>query len=289
MRSNSWEQIKYFLAVARNGSLTAAASELRTTPSTVGRHIDDLEIDLAVSLFTRDPSGYTLTVVGQRLLEHAENVSKSAAGFLEEAKKADGVASGRVRLAASENLANFLIVPALPGFFDRHPGISIDLLTGMSTLNVSRQEAEVAIRNQRPEAGNVIIKKLGIQAQAFYRAKGPQVEDTTIKWASVRDEFFIPSQLNDLTQEAPSKLFTTSLYSQVVAARAGIGKAMLPCIIGDVEPLLERIGAPVASFGQELWLVYHKDLSSSPRIRAVVEFIEELVLQNKSLLEGAKS
>lgn len=286
MRSENWEQIRYFLAVANKGSLTGAASELRTTPSTVSRHIDDLELDLGVSLFTRDRSGYTLTVAGQRLLVHAENISRGTRAFFEEATTADGVVSGRVRLAASENFANFLIVPALPAFFERHPEISIDLLTGMSTLNVSKQEAEVAIRNQRPEAGNVVIKKLGIQAQAFYRAKSCKAADTTIKWATARDDFFIPSQLNEITQDHSAKLFTTSLYSQVVAARAGIGQAMLPCLIGDADPLLERVGDPVSSLQQELWLVYHQDLSKSQRIRAVVDFIEKLVLRNKALLEG---
>lgn len=286
MRSENWEQIRYFLAVASKGSLTGAASELRTTPSTVSRHIDDLELGLGVSLFTRDRSGYTLTVAGQRLLVHAEDVSRGTRAFFEAATGADGVVSGLVRLAASENFANFLIIPALPDFFEKHPEISIDLLTGMSTLNVSRQEAEVAIRNQRPEAGNVVIRKLGVQSQAFYRAKERKAVDTTIKWATIRDDFFIPSQLNELTQEHPAKLFTTSLYSQVVAVRAGIGQAMLPCLIGDVDPLLERVGDPVASLQQELWLVYHQDLAKSRRIRAVVDFIEELVAENKSLLEG---
>lgn len=109
-----------------------------------------------------------------------------------------------------------------------------------------------------------------------------------VNWVSDRDEFSIPAALKRGEAAKNSQLFTSSLYSQVVAARHGIGTAILPCFIGDVEPGLVRDGAVLDELQQDLWIVYHVNLSGSVRVRATLDFLSNLVAANRELIEGRR-
>ncbi|WP_417476084.1 LysR family transcriptional regulator [Leisingera sp.] len=286
MRKENWDQIRYFLTVAETGGLTAASVELKTSPSTISRHIEDLESAIGLVLFTRDRSGYQLTGAGKRLFEHAKNVSADAQAFFDSASSADGRARGAVRIATTENFANYILIPQLGPFLQHNPDLSIELLTGMTTINVSRQEAEIAIRNARPDAGNVVIKRLGIQAFCRYRSIDATVDDRTVGWVSERQGFPVPGAIARSDGDTQTQLFTSSLYSQVVAARASIGAAVLPCFVGDMDPSLVRDSDLLEDLQQDIWLVYHADLSHSIRVRTTLEFLSNLVAENRDLIEG---
>jgi DNA-binding transcriptional LysR family regulator len=291
-----WDDLRFFLAVARLGGLTGASEHLRVSPSTVGRRLSQLEQTLGSTLFAHHQTGYLLTDDGKALFAHAERVEDAVLELERVAMGRDLEAHGVVRLATAENIANFVIIPALPAFMARYPGIILELVTGIGSVNLAKHEADLALRLKRPEQGNVNIKRLGAQHFGLYasrdylaafRATGKSfAEIDLITWA---DGFaFLPMTgwVNDLLDGRGPRLRTSSLFAQVVAVREGLGAAVLPCFIADGDPVFERIEVSGDPVTQDLWLVIHRDLAASSRVRAVATFIEELISSQRKRFEG---
>lgn len=293
----NWDDLKFFLAIARTGSLTAASDVLKSSPATVSRRLDQLEHALGIKLFSRHQTGYALTDEGAAMMDRAE-AAEHAMTRIERAAIGRTIdATGHVRLATAENIANHIIIPALPEFHALHPNITLEIHTGITSLNLTRREADIALRLARPTQGHVAVKKVGVQGYALYGSKdyiaslpGEGAKCTKqaryIGWA---EEFSTLPMRNWLGAVAPSRppiLITHSLYAQVVAARAGLGLAILPCFLGDPDPDLEKIPSSVDEQTQEIWLVTHQDLRSSRRVSAVGDFLTNLIQRNSALFSG---
>lgn len=162
-----WDDVRVFLAVARAGSLSAAASELGLGVATVSRRISRLEQALAVALFSRHQNGYRLTNDGTGLLVRAEG-AESAMNSLVAAGEAAGQVAGRVRLATAEYLAADILLPALPRLLQCYPSLSVDIVTDVSLANLHRRDADLAVRMVRPEHGNLRIRRLGTLGYGLY-------------------------------------------------------------------------------------------------------------------------
>lgn len=282
-----WDDLRYFLAVARGGSLTEAAGRLRASPSTIARRIAGLEETLGLRLFTRHQTGYALTDEGERLLAKADAVEDSVLDLRNEMAGRDAAPRGRVRLATTENHANYIIIPHLPEFRAAYPGITIELVTGARMVSLTKREADMALRVDRPSQGNLTARKLGEFAFTLYGAPGYDGEDH-IAW----DDSFADLDIAQwLARHFPGRepaLVTTSLAGQLVAARAGLGLALLPCFMGDPDPGLVRRLPPGQGMSHDLWLVVHSDLRHAARIRAVTDFLAGLVNGCDGLLRGTE-
>lgn len=283
-----------FLAIARTGTLTSAAKQLGTGIATVSRKIERLERALGVPLFARHQSGYKLTDEGEALLPRAEALEEAAQRFrMNAALEAEAI--GHVRLATAENLANDIIIPSLVDLLRSHPGLTVEVLTDISTSNLHRRDADLAVRMVRPERGNLTVKKIGTLGYGLYGSKEylegrPETDlnsvspDRYIGW-SERQQMLPAAQWLErkLRGDAPT-IMTSSLLGQVAAAKAGLGLAILPHFLAlgaNLEPVARDIG-----LDQAIWLVVHSDLVSSHRVKIVADHMAAVIAQNDVRLSG---
>jgi len=274
--SFDWNELKFFLAVARGGSLSGAAAILGTSASTVSRHVDALERRTGRTLFMRQQSGYMLTDDGSELLEQAEQVGHAMAAAEHGARRlGQDQVSGAVRLATTEMLALHLVVPQLPALRKQHPALRVELNIGMSAVNLSRREADLALRMARPDdSADLIAKRIGKIDFGLYRAAGSQHnDDDYVGWDGAWDGLPMAAALRACFNGQPPVLACNSLPAQIAAVRAGIGAGMLPCFVGERDSALQRMQHPAAPVSRDLWLVYHRDLKASLRVRAMADFL----------------
>ncbi|NAO95313.1 LysR family transcriptional regulator [Halomonas sp. MG34] len=290
-----WDDTRSFLAVARHGTLSGAAAELQLGIATLSRRIERLEKALKLPLFVRQQSGYQLTEEGAGLIEKAEALEAAAAAFSSGGALATQL-SGRVRLATAENLATSLILPALPQFYAQYPGITLELVTDITTVNLHRRDADLALRMVKPERGNVTLRRLGslgfgLYASPSYVAQrevhhdaGDYDSDAFITWGETHAHLPAAQWVERVLQGQEPALTTTSLATQLAAAKAGLGIAVLPHFLA-LEAGLVCVAADIG-VDQPIYLVIQTDLTQSGRTRAVADFLAELVASNRKRLSG---
>lgn len=299
---DDWNDARLVLAVARTGSLTAAAKALRVDHSTVFRRLAALEARLGLPLFERGPGGaYQPTTAGVRTALAAERMDDEALGLARDLAGQDRRLTGRLRVTCSETLAYRLLTRHIARFRTEHPGIVVELAVDSRVLNLSRREADVALRVARPREGDLWGRKLADVAWTAYGAAGylPGVPPLTspadlghhplIGWEEGTAGVNAAEWLAQVTPGAAVVYRTNSLVNQFVAARAGIGVAVLPCYLGDTEPGLARAlpGGPVPALARELWIVTHQDLRRTARVRAFFDAITEGIGADRMLIEGS--
>ena len=291
MRRLMWDNVKCFLITARAGSLTLAANQLKLSPATLSRRLSNLELELGRMLFSRTPTGYVLTQEGEMFLKACGSIETAFAG-LDAAFKEDGKEpSGHVRIAVSENIANFVLLPALDVFVKKYPLIELEFLTGVMTLPLHSREADLALRVSMPKKGAFKVRKVGTLCHALYLSatvdnNGLSGDLGIIGWS---EEFMeTPIARAATTHErwrSPSLKFS-SLQGQVEAARRGFGYAYLPCLVGDRYDDLVRIAGPEGYLRQDIHLIMHDDNIETPRFRTVSDFLIETMAQAEPLLNG---
>lgn len=290
-----WDDIRAFLAVARARTLSGAAASMGLGLATVSRRIERLENAVGQPLFLRQQSGYRLTEDGTALLERAEEM-EAAALSLPSGLRQQASVSGVVRLATAENLATGLILPELPHLRATYPQLTLEIVTDVSTVNLHRRDADIALRMVKPERGNVTLQRLGTLGYGLYGAPNYISERKQEKDASAFDDDDFVSWSDPfvglsaarwierrLKGRAPA-VTTTSLATQITACASGLGLAVLPHFLAQSRGLicLERdIGVD-----QPIWLVTQSDLAQSNRTRAVADFLRDLVKKHAAELSG---
>ncbi|WP_085920352.1 LysR family transcriptional regulator [Halomonas sp. CSM-2] len=290
-----WDDTRIFLAVARHGTLSGAAAELNLGIATLSRRIERLENALKLPLFVRHQSGYQLTEEGAGLIEKAEALEAAAAAFSSGVSNTAQL-SGRVRLATAENLATALILPALPQFHAQYPGITLELVTDITTVNLHRRDADLALRMVKPERGNVTLRRLGMLGFGLYASPGYTAQrkahddagdydtDAFITWGDTQAHLPAAQWVERMLRGREPALTTTSLATQLAAAKAGLGIAVLPHFLA-LEAELVCLESDIG-VDQPIYLVIQTDLTQSARIRAVADFLAELVASNRERLSG---
>lgn len=290
-----WDDTRAFLAVARRGTLSGAASELSLGIATLSRRIERLEKALKLPLFVRQQSGYQLTEEGADLVGKAEALEAAALAFSSGAS-AQAQVTGKVRLATAENLATGLILPALPEFYRAHPGLTIELVTDITTVNLHRRDADLAVRMVKPERGNVTLRRLGTLGYGLYSSSGYVAQretdpnlgdydtDAFVTWTEMQSHLPAAQWVERILQGREPVLTTTSLSAQVVAAKAGLGLAVLPHFVARDSGLICL--ASDIGVDQPIYLVIQSDLAQSRRVRAVADFLADLVIRNHTRLSG---
>jgi DNA-binding transcriptional LysR family regulator len=295
MENNSvvWDDVRVFLAVARSGSLSAAAEALSLGIATVSRRIERLEAALGQPLFLRHHTGYRLTEDGSALVERAEAM-EAVARSLDAALPGPPEVSGTVRLATAENLATALILPALPRLRLAHPRLVLDITTDIATVNLHRRDADIALRMVKPDRGHVSLQRLGTLGYGLYaslayleRRGAGSVDlerDEIIAWADSHGHLPAAQWIErGLRGRAPA-VIATSLTVQVAACASGLGLAVLPHLLATPRGLVCLDGD--LGIDQAIWLVTQSDLVSSRRVQVVADFLREIVDAARDLLEG---
>ncbi|MDM0037630.1 LysR family transcriptional regulator [Variovorax sp. J22G21] len=279
--------MRFFLAVARDGSLSGAARTLRVEHSTVARRVAALEASLGVRLFDRLPRSWTLTSEGEALIAPAERLEHEALAFSRAATSATSL-QGTVRISAPPAFASHFLVPQLASRIDRWKGIDLDLVGEVRTANLHRGEADLSLRFMRPGEPGLAARKLGELGFRLYAAPTwPERAHADWRFLGYGDPLSdVPHQqlLARMAGERPFVLRSNDLAAVHQACRAGMGLAMLPSFLaGNDAGLVEMPGADWPLL-REIWCVVHPDVRRSPRVRLMADLIAELVQENSAVL-----
>ena len=283
-----WDDLKHFLAVARSGSLTEAARVLKTSASTVARRVEGLEKRLGARLFDRRRNGYVLTDNGQAIRLRAEEVEQAVLSVEREALGRDLRPSGKVRVAASDDIATHVVAPRLPEFVQRYPDIALEIIARMDLVNLTKREADIAIRGRRPSDGDFVVRSAGHWPFGLYANKGyakarklkPGLTDLSnaelITWTKDFQHVRGGAWFAEHAPGAAIALTSDSSRVHYAACKAGLGVAILPSALADREPSLVCLLPTERVLAVELWVVLHRDLIRTARVRAVMDFLADL-------------
>jgi DNA-binding transcriptional LysR family regulator len=296
MHSFDWNDLRYFLAIHREGTLAGAARSLRVQHSTVGRRLEVLEKALGASLFMRTPDGFRLSEAGTEIVPLAEEAERALTAVERRVAGTNERIEGVVRLTASEAFSGFL-VRRLAELQTRHPGLVVEVLVGNRSLDLSRGEADVALRIAATTQPDLICKRIGDAGWSLYasesyvarRGAPPSATDLAGHDVIGFDETMsgIPGArwLKDHAAGAHVMLRGNSIVSVLNAAIVGMGLAVLPCFLAEAEPTLRRL-VPEVLGSREIWLVFHPEVARIARVRRVIDFVTEIVGQEAWMLRG---
>lgn len=272
-----WQDLRYFLAAARRGSLTAAAEELGVDHATVGRRVARLEAATGVKLLVRLPRSTRLTEHGAALADAAGVMEEHAQAVLRHLRGQLGALTGTVTVSALPALAAFVIAPSLPALARRHPGIRLALSASPTVVSLERGEADIAVGFVRPDLPGRVARRVGDMPFALYGAptlaSRPSEDWTFIGFEESLGD--IPQQkwLNAFADARSFSLRTNDVMTQAQGARAGLGAALLPRFLGDACADLSRLKADPAPTPRPLWMSVHNDVRRSPIVRAVMDHL----------------
>src|SRR5215213_1118671 len=297
-----WNDLRYFLAVAREGSTLAAGRLLRVSQTTVARRIAALEESLSFPLFDRRQAGYALTPDGQELLDRARQVEAAASGFEEASAALSRDSSGSVRITTQEIFANTLLAPMLRELHDRHPNIVIELDTAQELLELGEGQADIALRSTatEPPAGTV-GRRLCIDDWTLYcsreyaaahgvpRTRHDLKQHSIIGGGGGKLWVHYEAWLRKLGLEDRVAMHHSTSTGLLSGVRSGFGLGVLPCVVADAEPDLVRCFPPRRDHGREMWLLTHERVRHTPRVRAVIDFLYERLSAHAKMLDAQRA
>lgn len=284
---DTWDDLRLFLAVARAGTLTGAARALTVNPSTVHRRIAAYEASMGAALFEKGPRGYRLTHAGEALLPRAEEVEEAVFAARRAVVGHDHQASGEVRITLPTVLLGE-IAPHLVAFTRLCPRIRPVLLPDDAALRLDR-ETDLALRSTVSPDESAVGRRLCGMAWARFMAAEVPVESAAARpWIHYLGMAGVPAvEWRRATFPTATPLLRVRGVAGMHAVLAASGaQGLLPCFVGDRDPALQRIGAPVAM--NELWMLIHADLRRSARVRALIDFLLPRLLAARHRFEGTQ-
>jgi DNA-binding transcriptional LysR family regulator len=290
----AWDDLRYILAVQRHGSLGRAAKALGLNKSTVGRRIAALESELGVTLLQRGPRGQELTAAGEAVTAAADRIERIVNETVGAVGDADRTAKGTVSVTVPAWFAQFLIIPALSGFREAHPGLDVHLVTTDAVLDLGRREVDIGLRNVRPTQQSLIVRKAGAVDFAMYASRDYLARRGT---PSDRDDFADHDLIGyrDAVAYVEAFRWTNALSARVAfratdatsmldAVAAGLGIGVLPCFLAARASDLVCVAPVGAPQPEAIWLVTHPDTVGVERIRVVAAWLLALYAEHAATL-----
>jgi DNA-binding transcriptional LysR family regulator len=285
-----WEDVRYFVALARHRTLSATARALRVNHATVARRIASLETLLGHPIFDRRARGYALTAEGKALVNHANAMNEAALSILRRLDAGTEL-SGRVRLAAGRVLAERFLIDRLRAFHERYPAIDLEVIGGSRVVSLAKREADIALRYGSPKDSELVARRVarltfGLYASPDYRDKLKAGEPPVFIGFDENSEFVAEAQwLERHFGDHRFSFRTSSQTTQAAAARAGYGIALLPkYVVESHEPGLVGVVPGENLPERDVWLIIRRDLTKVPRVRAVTDYLVELFQRERRLL-----
>jgi len=280
-----WNQARAFLVTAEEGSLSAAARALDMTQPTVGRQVSALEAELGVSLFERTNSGLVLTQSGADLMAQVKTMGDAAANLSRLASGHAEAVEGIVCISATEMISAFVLPPIIEKLRNQWPKIEIEIIASNDTSDLSRREADIAIRNYRPTQQELIAKRVQNTSGHLYASKNyirnlderqsPEDLNNAVFLGADRSSSVI-SYLKKFGFDLNSSNFPVIIANHLVQwemVKHGTGIGFMMSDIGDAEPLVERVLPAFPAFEKETWLVAHRELKTSRKLRVVFDYL----------------
>jgi DNA-binding transcriptional LysR family regulator len=295
----AWDDFRLIKAIAEARSLPAAADLIGINHSTVFRRLGQIEAALGTRLFERHRSGYVPTPAGEEMSALAERLDADIAGFARRLAGREIQPAGELRVTTNDTLLVELLTPLFAAFMRQCPDIRLDILLGNQALNLSKRDADVAIRATDSPPENLVGRRAARIAWALYGAAsefpdGPLPEELLRErpWVSLGDQFGAFKVVQHVQKTvAPERIAykINTVLGLAEAVEAGIGVGYLPCFIADKRPTLIRLGPPQAGYAADLWLLTHPDLRQSPRVRLFLDFMAAELARLRPLVEGQPS
>lgn len=286
-----WDDLRFFLALARHGSLSAAAKHLRVAQSTVGRRLASLEASLGVRLLNRTPDGYVPTLAGQEVQKHAERLEAEALTLEHAVGGRDTRMAGLVRVTCAETVADHILAQGLATLYLRHPEIIVELIPDPRELSLSMREADISVRLNEPDQHDLVVRRIGTVAFGLYASPEYLERNGRPDFQAGCPGHYVITQLEDiegaaqagwLTDLAPRarvSMQTSSHEAAISATIRGGGLACLARFRADRERSITRLPVPPPVPTARIWLVVHRDNRKVPRIRAALMHITDWVRQ----------
>jgi DNA-binding transcriptional LysR family regulator len=294
-----WDDLRFFLALARYGSLSAAAKDLHVAQSTVGRRLASLEASLGVRLLNRTPDGYVPTLAGQGVREQAERLEAEALSLERNVGGRDTRLAGQVRVTCAETVATHILAPCFAQLHTQHPDIMIELTPNSRELSLSMREADISVRLRRPDQHDLVVRRIGALAFGLYASSDYLQRHGELDFDGGCPGHHVIAQLDDiqdatqmgwladLAPRARVTIQTSSHEAAVSAAANGGGLACLARFRADRERSLIHLPSPSRIPNAGIWLVVHRDNRQTPRIRVALTHITEYVRQLAEKLQPA--
>lgn len=299
-----WDDVRIFLALARDGSLAKAGDRLGLDASTVSRRLAAIERRLALRLFDRTRDGMLATEAAERLLPSAETMETGALGFARDAEGFERAVEGRVRITAPPGFADAFLPRVLVALAERHPRLVVEVDARVAVVDLSRREADIALRTIRPRAGDLVQKRvfttrtIPMGSPAYVASLGTLHDAADARWVGYGEELASLSSERWLAAHAPRErraLLTSSFTLQLATAEAGLGLVLAPAPytrVFDLVParLGRRLAATLDAIPEdELFLVGHRAQREVPRVAAVWRFLDEAFAEMAAELRRAPS
>ncbi|MEA2928265.1 MAG: hypothetical protein QOG38_693 [Hyphomicrobiales bacterium] len=294
-----WNDLRHFLTVARQGSTIRAAKALGLNQSTVQRRIAELERQLGRRLFERRPDGYRLTQLGQELLPIAERVETDVTDFERHVASCNSELVGTIRVTCPETAGyRMMKSPLLDAFHARYPGLRVELVMVDRVLDLAKGEADVAFRTAAPQDNALVARKIAEVPWAVFASRsyverhgsprtvkdidnhqviqfdGPIADHTAARW------------MRTVAPHARVAARCTSTPALVLAVKSGAGLAPLPVIAVEREPDLVRLFDSIPELRLAFYLLIHRDMRRTPRVRAFCDFVTSEIKAFRALLVG---
>ena len=285
-----WEDVRYFVALARRGTLSATARALRVNHATVARRIASLEALVGRTLFDRRARGYVLTADGKQVLDEANAMDEAALSVLRRLDAGTEL-SGLVRLAVGRVLAEHFLIDRLRAFHERYPAIDLEVFGGSRIVSLAKREADVAVRYGAPKDNELVGRRLatitfGLYASPPYRDK-LKAGQTPIFIGFDEDSDHI-AEAKWMARQFGDRRFSfrsNSHTTHAAAARAGYGVALLPRYVATTHaPDLVEVSLRGRLPERDVWLLVRRDLAKVPRVRAVTDYLVEVFRRDRRLL-----
>lgn len=296
-RSLSWDDFRLVRAIERAQGLAGAAAELRLDQSTVFRRLGALEDGLGAALFERRRSGYRLTPSGEEMAQAAARMEEDALSTERRIRGKTITPRGEIRIATADSLLTYLLTPMFRRFQDLCPDIRLDVVVGNAPLNLSKRDADVAIRATQSPPETLVGRKIAPINWALYglAADFPDLGAfpslallAEKRWAALGDDLAALRAVRAFVDISPEKIVfrANSVLALAQAVEGGIGVGHLPCFIGDQNPALRRLSDIRPDMGDDLWLLTHEDLRHSPRIRIFMDFVGDELAKQRPTIAG---
>jgi DNA-binding transcriptional LysR family regulator len=291
-----WDDVRFFLAVARAGSLSGAARALGVGHVTAGRRIALLEKRLGVTLLHKTPDGFAATSAGEAILRQCVAMESAALDLERIAAGRDSLVIGSVRVTTTEALAYQVVTPAIAALRQAHPELQVDLAIGVRSLDIARRDADLAVRLARPQASDLVCRKLGEMGFSLYASprylarsgtpeRGQGLAGCDLITFTGAPAATSPFFMGESLEGSRIALRCDNPLIQLKAAANELGIAELACFLGDSCPDLVRVWPHEAPARRTVWLVVHQDMRRSARIRAVSAAISDMFRRQRKLLE----
>ncbi|WP_210173850.1 LysR family transcriptional regulator [Mesorhizobium sp. Root102] len=299
VRMFDWNGLRYFLAVARHGSTLAAARALGVNQSTVHRRLMELERKVGHALVRRHPTGYRLTELGEALRPAIERVDEAVAGVERQVRDHGNELVGTIRLTCPEPLVSRITSsPLLDLFHERHPRLRVEFVMSDGYLDLSKGEADIALRSGEPADENLVGRKIGDSIWAVYASQSyiqhngrpHRVEDIADHSIVGFDGMLVNHRaakwFASVAPNAKVAARNNSVLGVLMAVKSGVGVAPLPTTIADMHDDLVQVLPPVRELTRGWYLLTHPDLRTTPRIRAFFDFVVEKLDLVRPILMG---